>query len=136
MRYNNPRKTGPLAQLAEQLTLNQWVQGSSPWWITFLLSYNVGSGFTDGTGTRQKRSQVLGGEVPGSPGITFLLTIFHCESAPFAGEAIPNPIFKNEPGFDLTACRSPEEHLSCKRDIDIPGFLRFENFSFCKNGNE
>ena len=22
--------------MAEQLTLNQWVQGSSPWWITFL----------------------------------------------------------------------------------------------------
>ena len=24
----------PLAQLVEQLTLNQWVHGSSPWWCT------------------------------------------------------------------------------------------------------
>ncbi len=28
----------PLAQLVEQLTLNQWVQGSSPWWCTMLLA--------------------------------------------------------------------------------------------------
>jgi hypothetical protein len=28
---------GPLAQLVEQLTLNQWVQGSSPWRITLYL---------------------------------------------------------------------------------------------------
>jgi hypothetical protein len=33
---------GPLAQLVEQLTLNQWVQGSSPWRITFLLKVSVG----------------------------------------------------------------------------------------------
>ena len=32
MRYNN--RAGRLAQLAEQLTLNQWVQGSSPWSVT------------------------------------------------------------------------------------------------------
>ena len=28
------RKYAPLAQLVEQLTLNQWVHGSSPWWCT------------------------------------------------------------------------------------------------------
>ena len=27
-------KYAPLAQLVEQLTLNQWVHGSSPWWCT------------------------------------------------------------------------------------------------------
>ena len=27
-------KFAPLAQLAEQLTLNQWVQGSNPWLVT------------------------------------------------------------------------------------------------------
>ena len=33
--YNIPvTRYGPLAQLAEQLTLNQWVRGSSPRWIT------------------------------------------------------------------------------------------------------
>jgi hypothetical protein len=31
--YNFSRH-GPLAQLAEQLTLNQRVQGSSPWGVT------------------------------------------------------------------------------------------------------
>ena len=36
MGYNTIRvlKTAPLAQLVEQLTLNQWVQGSSPWRCT------------------------------------------------------------------------------------------------------
>ena len=41
--YNNPRNgphprvgVGRLAQLAEQLTLNQWVQGSSPWSVTYM----------------------------------------------------------------------------------------------------
>jgi hypothetical protein len=33
--------------MAEQLTLNQLVQGSSPWWITYFFSY-VGSGFPHG----------------------------------------------------------------------------------------
>ncbi len=28
--YNKSVLNGPLAQLVEQLTLNQWVQGSSP----------------------------------------------------------------------------------------------------------
>ncbi len=30
---------GPLAQLAEQLTLNQRVRGSSPWWVTYRVCY-------------------------------------------------------------------------------------------------
>ena len=34
-------RCGPLAQLAEQLTLNQWVRGSSPWWVISLLSASV-----------------------------------------------------------------------------------------------
>ena len=34
----NPECHGPLAQLAEQLTLNQRVQGSSPWWVTYSLA--------------------------------------------------------------------------------------------------
>ena len=29
---------GPLAQLAEQLTLNQWVQGSSPWRLIAIIA--------------------------------------------------------------------------------------------------
>ena len=32
--YNSHHKNGPLAQLAEQLTLNQLVPGSSPGWVT------------------------------------------------------------------------------------------------------
>ena len=31
---------GPLAQLAEQLTLNQRVQGSSPWGLTSVTGFN------------------------------------------------------------------------------------------------
>ena len=31
---SNKRKYAPLAQLVEQLTLNQWVLGSSPRWCT------------------------------------------------------------------------------------------------------
>ena len=30
-------QNGPLAQLVEQLTLNQWVTGSNPVWFTILL---------------------------------------------------------------------------------------------------
>ena len=33
---HHQRPHGPLAQLAEQLTLNQWVRGSSPWRVTQL----------------------------------------------------------------------------------------------------
>ena len=32
--FNEHFKYAPLAQLVEQLTLNQWVQGSSPWRCT------------------------------------------------------------------------------------------------------
>ena len=35
-------KYAPLAQLVEQLTLNQWVQGSSPWRCTIFLLSSVG----------------------------------------------------------------------------------------------
>ena len=41
----------PLAQLAEQLTLNQRVQGSSPWWRILdkpLVAQEVTSGFVFG----------------------------------------------------------------------------------------
>jgi hypothetical protein len=31
----NKNALGPLAQLVEQLTLNQWVRGSSPRWVTY-----------------------------------------------------------------------------------------------------
>ena len=31
----------PLAQLVEQLTLNQWVQGSSPWRCTIVRVFNA-----------------------------------------------------------------------------------------------
>lgn len=34
-------KNAPLAQLAEQLTLNQWVRGSSPRGCTILISRTV-----------------------------------------------------------------------------------------------
>jgi hypothetical protein len=35
VRLNSGNVCGPLAQLAEQLTLNQQVQGSIPWWLIF-----------------------------------------------------------------------------------------------------
>jgi hypothetical protein len=47
---------GPLAQLVEQLTLNQWVQGSSPWRIIFLLTLTDISGFPPFGGTLQGSS--------------------------------------------------------------------------------
>ena len=33
VRLNSGNVCGPLAQLAEQLTLNQQVHGSTPWWL-------------------------------------------------------------------------------------------------------
>ena len=63
MCYNTLRKThkkenAPLAQLVEQLTLNQWVQGSSPWRCTKRKKPNFSFGFflfAIGRGSKGKR---------------------------------------------------------------------------------
>lgn len=38
--YHQLYEYASLAQLAEQDTLNVWVQGSSPWWCTKMESYH------------------------------------------------------------------------------------------------
>ena len=46
-RHNNDKENAPLAQLVEHLTLNQGVQGSSPWRCTqstVFNAYGIGDG--------------------------------------------------------------------------------------------
>ena len=57
---SNKRKYAPLAQLVEQLTLNQWVLGSSPRWCTnfpnkFVVEKARWSSGQDGGLSRRKR---------------------------------------------------------------------------------
>ena len=51
-------KYAPLAQLVEQLTLNQWVHGSSPWWCTRKEACEVSDGLT-GVTFKEHKPKVL-----------------------------------------------------------------------------
>ena len=52
-------KYAPLAQLVEQLTLNQWVHGSSPWWCTRKERCEVWKGLTENSLTKHKPKVLL-----------------------------------------------------------------------------